>query len=79
MKRKLRKTGKTLKAKRPAKHGPSARVAAGTCACGCGEQVKPGSKFRPGHDARLRPSSAWRAAHPELFESRKRNSSGGAQ
>jgi hypothetical protein len=24
------------------------------CACGCGEIVKPGSRFRQGHDARLK-------------------------
>lgn len=75
MKRKPRKTSKT----RQPKHGPAARIVAGTCACGCGERVKPGSKFRPGHDARLRPNSAWRAAHPELFEPRKRGSSGGVR
>lgn len=37
------------------------------CLCKCGELVRPGSRFRPGHDARLKPGSQWRKAHPDLF------------
>jgi hypothetical protein len=38
------------------------------CTCRCGEAVRPGSRFRPGHDMRMREGSKWRAEHPELFQ-----------
>jgi hypothetical protein len=41
--------------------------AAPWCGCGCGEEVRKGSRFKQGHDARLRPNSRWRREHPELF------------
>jgi hypothetical protein len=44
------------------------------CACGCGTEVTPGSRFKPGHDTRLKPNSRWRRDHPELFDA-----SGGAR
>ena len=36
------------------------------CTCGCGAEVRKGARFKPGHDARLRPGSKWRKDHPEL-------------
>jgi hypothetical protein len=36
------------------------------CACGCGAEVRKGARFKPGHDARLRPGSQWRKDHPDL-------------
>lgn len=36
------------------------------CRCGCKEPVAKGSRFRQGHDARMRPNSKWRQSHPEL-------------
>lgn len=51
------------------KHKP-ARTAAKSdkCECGCGFEVSSGRRFKQGHDARMRPNSSWRKAHPELFK-----------
>ncbi len=67
MKRNTQRKPTRTKRKSKAAHSSAAQVAAARCACGCGQEVKPGSKFRQGHDARLRPNSAWRKSHPELF------------
>ena len=36
------------------------------CGCGCGATVE--RRFKPGHDARVKPGSKWREQHPELFK-----------
>jgi len=37
-----------------------------TCGCGCGASPKSkGSRFVPGHDARMKPGSEWLKQHPE--------------
>jgi hypothetical protein len=38
----------------------------GRCVCGCRAEVRPGHRFKQGHDARMRPNSQWRKQHPEL-------------
>jgi hypothetical protein len=36
------------------KRNPTPRLAAGPCGCGCGAMTRPGSKFKPGHDMKLK-------------------------
>ncbi len=54
------------KAKRKISMHTASSPEAGKCGCGCGANVA--RRFKPGHDARVKPGSKWREQHPELFQ-----------